>query len=240
MKHILLTLFCAGALFAQESVSRVVQLTHVQPDFMRAVLDILAAGKVRWGTDTNLRVIALNGPPELVDAMEATIKKLDVPPAATKNIELTFHILVASAQAGPSNVPTDLNGVVQQLSSVFGMKSFRVLETAVLRGREGRGAETSGLVSLPVKVEASPQYFIRCRNMATAPGDKGLRVRLDSLEFRVSLPSPKVGGEGLTYASSGVTTDVDVREGQKVVVGKSGLDTASQSIFLVVSAKVID
>ena len=34
--------------------------------------------------------------------------------------------------------------------------------------------------------------------------------------------------------------DIDVREGQKVVVGKLSIDNASQSIFLVVTAKVVD
>ncbi|MFN0102779.1 MAG: hypothetical protein ACKV2U_11895 [Bryobacteraceae bacterium] len=240
MKQLLPALLCAVALCAQEPISRVVQLRHIHPDPTQAVLDILAAGKVRWRTDGNLRIIAMHGPLELVEAMEAAIKKLDVPAPAVKNIEVTFHMLLASAQGDSPAIPPDLTGVAQQLRNVFGLKSIRVLETAVMRGREGRQMETSGLVALPVKVDATPQYNIRLQNVATSPSEKGLLVRIDKLEFRVSIPSLKIGGQGLTYDSASINTDVDVREGQKVVVGKSGLDATSQSVFLVVSAKVLD
>jgi hypothetical protein len=240
MKRILLTLLCTAALFGQEVVSRVVQLKYVHPDNTQAVLDILAAGKVRWRTDTSLRIIAMNGPTELVEAMEAAIKKLDMPPPAIRNIELTFSILTAGTQAGSDTVPPDLAGVVQQLGKVFGLKSFRLLETAVMRGREGRPLESSGILSVPVKVDSSPRYHLRFQRVSTSPAEKGLLIRIDGLDFNVSIPVLKVGGQGLDYMGAGIKTDVDVREGQKVVVGKSSLDTTGQSVFLVVSAKVLD
>ena len=81
MKRLFLTLFCALAMFGQETVSRVLQLKNIQAEGTNAVLDILSAGKVRWRTDGN-RIIALNGPAELVEAMEAAVIKLDVPKPA--------------------------------------------------------------------------------------------------------------------------------------------------------------
>lgn len=240
MKRLLLTLLCATALFAQETVSRVIQLKYIRPENTNPVLDILSAGKVRWRSDNNLGLVALNGPAELVEALEAAIKKLDVPPAAVKNIEITFHILTAGPQAGANAVSPDLTGVVQQLGTVFGLKSFRLLETAVLRGREGQPAQSSGVLALPGRLDATPQYFISCRNIVTSPGDKGRLIRIDKLEFRVSIFVPRPGGEGAISVNPSIQTDIDVREGQKIVVGKSSLDTTGQSVFLVVSAKVID
>ena len=198
------------------------------------------ANKVHWKGDANIRVIALNGPPDLVEAMEAAIGKLDVPAPVAKNIELTFHMLLASTQGDSPSIPPDLAGVAQQLRNVFGLKSIRVLETAVMRGRVGHLMETSGFVALPVKVDATPKYYISLNSVATSLNDKALMVRIDKLQFRVSIPSLNTGGQGLTHDSLSINTNVDVREGQKVVVGKSGLDATSQSVFLVVSAKVVD
>ena len=124
MKRLLLTLLCAAALFGQEPVSRVVPIKHFQPDFAAPVLDILSSGKVKWRTDNQLKNIALHGPAELVDAMEAAIKKMDVP---TRNIELTFHMLLASPQGDSGAIPPHLAGVVQQLRTVFGSKAIRVV-----------------------------------------------------------------------------------------------------------------
>ena len=242
MRRILLSLLLACALFGQENVSRVVKLTHIHAIDTGAVLDILSAGKVKWRTEEGLRIIVMNGPLELVDAMEAAVKKLDVPrvdPPAPKNIELTFHILAASGAAGASEIPPGLTGVVQQLGNVFALKSFRLLETAVMRGRDGRALDGSGILAIPVKVEASPRYNLRMKSVA-APAAKGGLIRIDGLDFYVSIPFLKAGGQGLEWQGAGIKTDLDVREGQKVVVGKSSLDTTGQALFLVVSAKILD
>ena len=144
MKRLLITLLCSAALFAQEQISRVVQLRHIPPGSVQVVLSILSAGKVNFQSDPNAKYVAMHGPLELVDAMEAAIKKLDVPAPAIKNIELTFHMLLASPQGESQAIAPELAGVAQQLRNVFGLKSIRVLETAVLRGREGKGGLTTG------------------------------------------------------------------------------------------------
>lgn len=239
MKRLLLTLLCAVALFGQESVSRVVQLKNIHADSVSAVLHVLSANKVHWKGDANIRVIALNGPPELVEAIEAAIKKLDVPAPAAKNIELTFHMLLASPQGESPAIAPELAGVAQQLRNVFGLKSVRVLETAVLRGREGKGGETQGIMSAPVKADVPATYALRYINSAVSAGDKGPNIRIDVLRFNARIPIANSGG-GFQYHEAIISTDVDIREGQKVVVGKTSIDSASQSIFLVVTAKVVD
>jgi hypothetical protein len=243
MNRILLALLCTAGLFAQEQVSRVLQLRHIHPDHTRAVLDILGAGKVNWKIDGNLRIVAMHGPTDLVDAMEAAIKKLDVPhppPPPMKNIEVTFHLLLASPQGEATAVSPDLAGVVQQLRNVFGLKSVRVLETAVLRGREHKGAQTSGIMAPPGKVDIHATYSIRYQNAVVSAGEKGASIRLDNLGFNAKIPLSQGALNNVQFYDASISTDVDVREGQKVVVGKSSVDSGSQSIFLVVTAKVVD
>jgi hypothetical protein len=40
--------------------------------------------------------------------------------------------------------------------------------------------------------------------------------------------------------NSGIRTDVDVREGQKVVVGKSNISGSVDALILIVTAKVVE
>lgn len=240
MKSLLLTLLCTVALVGQQTVTRIVHLKHVDTDNLKVVVGMMSAGKVNWQPDRAMRLIGLSGPSDLVDAVEATIKKMDVPPVPEKNVELTFHIIAAGGPSPSSPIPADLTGVVQQLGSVFGLKAFRLLETAVMRSREGRGVESSGIIAIPVKVEASPRYSLRANKVSASTGDKGPLIRIDGLDFSVSVPYAKVGGQGLDWLGTGIRTDIDVREGQKVVVGKSSIDSSNQSIFLVVTAKMLD
>lgn len=238
MKALLLTLLAAAALFAQESVSRVLQLKYIHPDNAAAILSVMSANKVRYQADTGLRIIALNGPQDLVDAIVAAVGKIDVPTPAAPNIELTFHMLLASPQGEAGHVPADLNGVAQQLRTVFNLKSVRVLETAVFRAREGKSGETSGGMAPPSKSDLNALYNIAVKRIGVNNSEKGAVVRLDGLRFVAKIPY--VYGNNTSYAESVVVTDIDVREGQKVVVGKTSIDSASQSIFLVVTAKLVD
>jgi hypothetical protein len=155
-----------------------------------------------------------------------------------KNVELTFHLLLGTAQAESISVPPDLGGVATQLRSVFGFKSVRVLETSVLRGREGRQLEAKGLVPTSSKLAETAPYGISVKSVAVNAGEKGAAIRLDGLRFNAQFP---IGTpSAIQFQPVGISTDLDVREGQKVVVGKASIDGASQSIFLVVTAKVVD
>lgn len=232
MNRLFLSLLCATGLFAQEPVSRVLQLKHIHPDSVNPVLSVLSAEKVRWRSDGNLRIIALHGPAELVGAIEEAVKKLDVPTAPPKNVELTFHLLLAGPEGSAQGILPDLSGVVQQLQKTFALKAFRVLETAVVRAREGQGLNTSGQMAAPGKADLSSIYGLEARHVSI----NGTNVRLDRLRMTLRMPS----GTGNQFSDAGLLTDIDVREGQKVVVGKSGVDGAAQSIFLVVTAKIVD
>ena len=57
----------------------------------------------------------------------------------------------------------------------------------------------------------------------------GLRVPIAS--------SPK--GE-FQYIDTGISTDVDIREGQKVVVGKVNMDGADRASIVVLAARVVE
>jgi hypothetical protein len=245
MKRLILLLLAALAIMAQEKETvALVTLKHVIPDSVRPALQIVANGRARFTIDNATRIVAITGPEIMVEALEKLVKSLDVPrvePPAPKNIELTFHILTAGGTAGAGAVPPDLNGVVQQLGNVFALKSFRLLETAVVRGRDGgRAIDGSGVLGIPVKVDASPGYNLRMQRLTVSAEAKGGVIRIDGLDFTVNVPFSKIGGQGLDWQVTGIKTDLDVREGQKVVVGKSSFDTTGQALFLVVSAKILD
>lgn len=239
LKKIILALAGAAMLLAQDSVQKVIQLKHVSPDSLRAILDTVAGNRARWNTDRSLRVVVVNGPPDLVETVEAIVRKYDVPPPTEKNVELIFHLLLANQQAESGSIPAELNAVVAQLKNVFGIKSVRVLETAIMRVREGRGSEVTGLMAPAAKVDINAHYSLKVQNISITGEEKAARIRLDQIRMHLRLPT-QVGPGNTQFNDSNLSTDVDIREGQKVVVGKMSVDSGAQSIFLVVSAKVVE
>ena len=78
-------------------------------------------------------------------------------------------------------------------------------------------------------------------------GDKGSMIRIDGFRFSVRLPyltgTMNMNGKELPqhgYNDISFSTELDVREGQKAVVGKSRVDNAGNALVLVVTAKGVD
>ncbi|PYV91061.1 MAG: hypothetical protein DMG05_08330 [Acidobacteria bacterium] len=68
-------------------------------------------------------------------------------------------------------------------------------------------------------------------------------IRIDNLRLRVDVPVKRATPSGpaeISGVDTGINTNIDVREGQKVVVGKATIDGSNNALFLVLTAKVID
>jgi hypothetical protein len=238
MKHIFLTLLLASAA-AGQNVSRLIPLKHVASDSVATIAASFGRGSVLFNQDPKGRFVTLSGPEESVRQIEEAIRVIDVPQPPLRNVESVFHIILATNAADPGGLPKELEGVAQQLRGTFGFKGVRLLETAVIRGRANSGSETSGLMPSATKPEAAARYHIRYGALNVTSEEKVSRARYNAL--RISFTIPYTGPDGRSYNQDlHINTDIDIREGQKVVVGKTSIDTASQSLFVVVSAKIVD
>jgi hypothetical protein len=235
MKKLLLILALALPLAAQmEQVQRVLPIRHANPNDLMPLLAPFASA-LKWHVSDGMRVVSVSGPKDAVDAFEAALGKLDVP---RQSMELTCYLLLAAPQGEMGPIPSDLTGVVKQLQSVFGFKSFRVLETALLRGVERKGVSSSGMMASPFSGPDGPlkgEYQLQVRNVTFGGADKQRRIRLDGLRLVQRFETSK--GQWQTLD---LQTDVELTEGQKIVVGKTSVDTSNQSVFLVVTGRIAD
>jgi hypothetical protein len=181
-----------------------------------------------------MKVMALNGSPSNVAAAEAAIKQLDVAP---KSIELTVYFVVGgdnAQQLSGAPVPADVRDVITQLKNAFTFKEYKVMDVLTLRTRSGSDAETTGILNSGNPPRMS-QFSIR--NVTV--GDDGT-IRIDRMHagLRIPLARPSEPGKS-DYINSGIDQNVDVKEGQKVVVGRSSLEGPEKALFLILTAHVI-
>jgi hypothetical protein len=235
MKRILLALvLMAAPVLAQttldpnEQIQKLVTLKYADP---RAIRNLLTNFGVVVQVDEQTKVLALAGHRANVTTAEEAIKQLDVPGAAQKDIELTVYFVLGS-DSGPmgSAIPSDLQSTVATLKSTFPFKNYGMLDILSLRTRAGVPASTSGQLSQGRLTSFSV-------NSAALEGD-GTMVQLNNLKAGLKIPVADKDGK-TTYLDTGLHTDVvDVKEGQKLVVGRSSLNGPDTAIFLVLIAKV--
>ncbi len=224
-----------------EPVRKVIQLKYADPQKTVNLLNDFGA-MFRW--DREMKALMVVGHPSQVEAVEEALKKLDVPPPPTKDFDITAYFLLATEQPVQTTVPSELHEVVDQLRRVLKYHDFRLLNTAIIRTRDGTGASVSGVASASGG-EGQKADFSFSFNRADITSDgKVPTIRINGLDFVMAQPvEPKEGrGPDLVPRTNlaKIHTDIDVPEGQKVVVGKTTFDSPDNALVLVLTAKVLD
>jgi hypothetical protein len=237
MRRVLIGLaLLAGTVLAQtamdpnERVQKLIVVKYVDPNALQMLLMNFG---VEMRADQRLRTVALSGRRSAVMTAEEAIKQLDVPGAAQKDIELTVYFVVGAdvQEPGTPAIPQDIQGTVATLKSTFPFKNYYLLDTLGLRSRSGVGADAGG--------QLSGGRFTSFRVGSVTVEPDGTMIRLDRLHAGLRIPHQGADGK-LTYIDTGVTTEVvDVKEGQKLVVGRSSLDGPGKALFLVLIAKIV-
>ena len=239
MKRLIVGLLAALSLAAQtnqdpnERIQKLVTLKYADP---QTVSNLLSDFGVDRRYDQNLKVIVLSGRRANVMTAEGAIQQLDVPGAARKDIDLTVFFVIGTDQTVPgpaagSPIPADLQSTVATLKTTFPFKNYTLLDALSLRARSGVGADTSGVLS---------GNRITQFRVGSATLEPNSMIRLDRMKAGLRTPGPEGQGK-ITYIDTGISTDVvDVKEGQKLVVGRSSVDGPDRALFLILIAKVVE
>ena len=182
--------------------------------------------------DSLLRVIGVRGEASAVEAAGEAIEKLDKPPER-ETIDLTGYLLIASHEASTrAALPKDVEEVMKQLKATLDFQGCRLLETFNLRTLDGEGGGLMGLVHTGPGEHDAARYTFGVGQARVISKETPAVIWLSRLDLRLD---PIVG-----YGLSRISTDLNVREGQKVVVGKTAFGgRPGDALMLVLTAKAV-
>jgi hypothetical protein len=249
-------LLCAATVtWAQQDASKttqaIIEVKYADVNRLMNVLNPLfggpGGGPVNIRGDSSLHVITVSGSPDTIAVIEKAIKRLDVP-LDQPNVDLTVYLIsgLAQGQAG-DQIPTELDSTVRQLHTLFAYKSYRLADTVVLRGRAiSQGDRISEQRAEGVLPGTSLRYSLAYQSINVS-AETPRMVHLNNMSFALrgaqTVPSPNKGEPPVTSYSdtpARISTDLDLREGQKTVVGKSSINTAGDALILVIVPKITD
>jgi hypothetical protein len=222
MKNLLFLSIVTALACPAQDMERVFELKYSDP---RDITMLLSVYPVKVGPITSLPVISVHGSKESIATIAEMLKTIDVPRALRKDVEITGYVLLASPAQPQGVEPAELAGPIKQLRALFPYKSYNVAETILLRARDGQGASSGGMLGLDQNTHW--RYEFNCRP-AISTSEK--IIRLENLSLLIHSPSGVIQ----------LRTDVDIRDGQKVVVGKSNLTGGDTAMILVLTAKAAE
>jgi len=236
MKSIIVILMAALQLAAQSS--EIIRVQNQRPDAIYKLLIPMIPEGTKVAVDNQMKIITLGGPPEVIAMLAKNIARLDVAPS-NKSIALTVHLLLGSQDAG-GKLPEERSGVAKQLRAVFPFKGYQLLDTTVLWSIDGQGGMTSG--SIPASGdEQAPTYDIRFNNATINGEGPTAQVSLRQFDFNSRFPVKNSAiPSNVQMSGASLRADLVIGDGQKVVVGKSTFGAGKESIFIVLSAKVVN
>jgi hypothetical protein len=145
-----------------------------------------------------------------------------------------------------------LDGVVRQLRATLPFKNYRLAATLINRVKnEGRldlswigGPLASNLGVAPVTTPSFSTFKVRQVKMVRNSEGQQL-VQMAGFNFGARIPiqvSGAIAASGavapsFNYETTGLATDISMREGEPVVVGTLNVGPSGDAIILVVSAK---
>jgi hypothetical protein len=203
-------------------VQRVFVLKHVGVNDMARLLSVFPA-TIGGAERSGLHALSVSASPAVVEAIEETVKRLDVPPPPVKSVEVTGFILECvphGTEAG--SAPVELQPAISQLKSTFGYGGCDVAQTLFARARDD-----AHFTSISKGRELSEPQRRLGADVSVDSSQSPALVRFRQLEYF----APNSG--------SSFSGDVALRDGQQVVVGKLGT-TVNKDQILVLTAKVVD
>lgn len=236
-KLAILILLAATSCLQAEEVTRVFQLRYADPKSLSML--VAPYGRLQFNEALKALTITTYGNMAMSE-VEQVIKRFDVPPPPVLNIDLTIYLMSALGTPSSSVVPPELEPVVKQLKNTFSYKGYQLIDTEVMRVRAGQGGDVSGVVNGAPSVGPNKTISqVKFRSASVSTDEKGRAIRIDGL--KVGLKIPVLSGEKqYLYIDTGINTDVDIREGQKVVVGKANMDGSDRASIVVLTAKVVE
>lgn len=168
------------------------------------------------------------------------------------NLETLLYLLVGTNQdVDDARLPAALDSVVKQLRASLPFKNYR-LSATLLNRVNNNGRLSLKWIGGPLvpsgAVSASTPSFneFKIVGVKLVPGPAGQQlIRMEGFGFGMRIPiitASTFASNGpmapiINYESTGLNTDISIREGEPVIVGTLNIGPSGEAIILVMSAK---
>jgi Bacterial type II/III secretion system short domain len=224
--------------------SKVFEVRYRDAESLAKVLRQLGSGfkGASMSANSEFKTLTVRDFPENLATIEEALKRLDAPAAPRPNIDLHMHVLVASNTSGnaggtTAQVPAELKDVLTQLRETLSYRNYELATSVVQRltetprGLRGKGtAEISRSPTSAGSVNLPYEYIVNSVTLAS-PSTGAPIVQIGEFTFTTGLTSPTLDNR------TQVQTALNLRDGEKVVVGTATL--GDRALIIVLTVKVI-
>jgi hypothetical protein len=227
----------------REFRSKVFEVHNRNPHDIASAIGLLGSGfrGATLNVNSQLHTITVRDFPENLAAIEAAIKRLDVPASVSNDAEMRIWIVIGAKAPVPDAqpLPEELEPVIKELRSTLRYSNYALMAATVNRVARGLAVEGSGVaeptaLGMSVKPDQPIMYTYSLRQPAIVSSND--RQALSTESFNFSMRIPINTGVSVQYQSVGFETPVTVRDKEKVVIGTTTM--GDKALIVVVTADI--
>jgi hypothetical protein len=215
----------------------IVKLKYVRADIIQTLLYSYVSRDGRIVFNPNLlTVLSVSDTPENVEKILAAIREIDIKPA---DVLFTVQLVLGSEADAQTDAELQSDPIVKELRRLLRYKGYTLLDSSFIRvvNRESASVilgpkaefefvlkpDVAGDAKAPViKTEVRLRQIIRALKRSFAP---------DGTE---TTPQP------VTNTTTLIETSLNIKSGDRTVVGVSKLDGGDKGLILIISGKIVD
>lgn len=202
----------------------IVKLKYVRAQDIRPLLYTFVSRDGHLQDNANMpTVLMVSDTPENVEKILAAIRELDVKPA---DVLYTVQLVLGSEADPETDADLKNDPLVKELGKLLRYKGYTLLDGTLVRVVNRENA------SVVLGPKAEFQFELRPEVVGDA---KAPVIKTDVRLRKMSFP-----GSEKPVATTLIESSLNIKSGERTVVGVSKLDGGDKGLILIISAKIVD
>jgi len=211
--------------------TELVRLKYYPGHAMRDLINTYLSrdGRISQGPDS--KILVVSDYPENIEKVLQAIRQIDVKPA---DLQFTVQLILGSEAEEKGAEPLPNDPVLRELRSLLKYKSYSPLDTSLIRALDGADTE--------VRLGGEAEFEFRIRPKVIKD-EKTSLIQMEVRLRRIAVAGmpPNVTSAKVEYITTDlIGTTLNVKPGDKTVVGVSKLDGTGKGLILIISGKIVE
>lgn len=186
-------------------------------------------GRISQGPDT--KILVVSDYPENIEKILQAIRQLDVKPA---DLQFTVQLVLGGETGEPGKESLTSDPIIQELRNLLKYRAYSQLDASLLRAVDGADSE----VRMGEKGEF--EFWIRPKVIKDEKSTLiQMEVRLRQIRI-AGVPSNATSSKVEYITTDLIGTTLNLKPGDKTVVGVSKLDGGGKGLILIISGKIVE
>jgi hypothetical protein len=213
--------------------TEIIHLKYFRGDRMWGVIQSYLSRDGNFKQGPEEKILLISDYTENIDRILQAIRQVDVKPA---DLQFTVQLVLGTAgetDQGTKPMPAN-DPIIKELSSLLKYSAYSLLDTSLMRAMDNSDTQ----VRMGEKAEF--EFYVKPKVIKDEKGSL-IQMEVRLRQIRIAGTPPNATSSKVEYITTDlIGTTLNLKPGDKTVVGVSKLDGGGKGLILIISGKIVE